>query len=303
MGSVAGVRLTHPDRVLYPEQGITKLELARYYEAIADWILPHLVSRPLSLVRCPQGHAKQCFFQKHPADAMARSVPRVEIAHKEGPEPYLYVRELKDLIALVQAGTLEIHPWGSRVEDLERPDLLVFDLDPAPDLAWTEVLVTAKALRERLANLGLESFVRTTGGKGLHLVVPLVPSCTWEEAKQLARGVVEAEARRDRRRLTINMSKARRQGRIFLDYLRNARGATAVASYSTRARPGAPVAVPLRWDELGPDLRSDRYSIANLPRRLSALRADPWDGFDAARRPVTRPMLDMAADPGGERVQ
>jgi bifunctional non-homologous end joining protein LigD len=289
--AVAGVRLTHPDRVLYPDQGVTKLALAHYYEEVADWLLPYLARRPLSLVRCPQGPEEQCFFQKHPGATAAKGVPRIEIAEREGRRPYLYVDRLRDLIALVQAGVLELHPWGSRVDDIERPDLLVFDLDPGPRVGWTRVLRTASAVRDRLANLGLTSFVRTTGGKGLHLVVPLVPSCDWDEAKAFTRGVAEAQAHDDPRRITANMSKAKRQGRIFLDYLRNGRGATAVASYSPRARAGATVAVPVRWEELSPALTSDRYDIENLRRRLRALDADPWEGFEDARRPLTREMM------------
>lgn len=300
--SVAGVRLSHPNRVLYPQQGVTKFALAQFYADIADWILPQLAGRPLSLLRCPQGRQKQCFFQKHPQEALAGNIPRVEITANDGPATYLYVRTLADLVALVQVGTLELHVWGSRVDDVERPDSLVFDLDPAPDVAWSEVLRTAAALRERLAALRLESFARTTGGKGLHLVVPLVPCAGWAEAKAFARGVAHAQARDDRRRLTVNMAKAKRQGRIFLDYLRNGRGATAIASYSTRAREGAPVAVPVRWDELHPALTSERYTIGNLRRRLSALRADPWEGFDEARRPLDRRLLEAVGANDGRRA-
>ncbi|HET8700226.1 MAG TPA: DNA ligase D [Nitrococcus sp.] len=287
---VAGVRLTNPQRILYPEQGVTKLALAHYYEAIQDWILPHLANRPLSLVRCPLGRNKQCFFQKHPHQAMAASIPRLAIKEKEGSATYLYVRSIADLVALVQAGVLEIHPWGSRVDDVEHPDLMVFDLDPAPEVAWPELLRVAVGLRDRLQALGLASFPRTTGGKGLHLVVPLARAASWAEAKAFARAVAEHQAHDEPRRLTANLSKAKRHGRIFLDYLRNGRGATAIASYSTRARAGAPVAVPIGWHELSSVLRSDRYNIENLGRRLAALRTDPWEGFDAARRPITRAM-------------
>jgi bifunctional non-homologous end joining protein LigD len=293
---VAHVRLSHPDRVVYPEQGVTKLDLAEFYASIADWILPQLVERPLSLVRCPRGRGDECFFQKHPGQAIGAHVPRTAIREKAGTTTYIYVRSLPDLVALVQAGTLEMHPWGARVTDLERPDTMVFDLDPGDDVAWGVVLDTARALRQRLAGLGLEGFARTTGGKGLHVVVPLEPEADWEQVKAFARGVARAHARDDSRRLTVNMSKAKRRGRIFLDYLRNARGSTAIASYSTRARPGAPVAVPVRWDELGPSLTSDRYHVENLRRRLTALRADPWEGFEALRRPLTARMLAAVAE-------
>lgn len=298
---VAGVRLSNPQRVLFPQQGVTKLLLAEYYAEIADWILPRLVGRPLSLLRCPQGRHHECFFQKHPQQTLAEDFPRVPIIGKNGPETYVYVRTLAHLVALVQVGTLELHLWGSRVEDVERPDMLVFDLDPAPDVAWSEVLRTARALRERLESLGLASFVRTTGGKGLHLVAPLKARARWDEAKAFARAVAHAHAQDDRRRTTINMAKAKRGGKIFLDYLRNGRGATAVASYSTRAREGAPVAVPVRWEELSPALTSDRYTVGNVRRRLSALRADPWEGFDEARRPLDRRLLKAVGVGSGSR--
>lgn len=288
---VQGVRLTHADRILYPEQGLTKLDLARYYEDIQDWILPRLANRPLSLVRCPEGRTNECFFQKHPRVAIPASVPRIDIAEKEGKTAeYVYVQSAADLIALVQAGALEIHPWGSRIDDVERPDNIVFDLDPAPGVGWDEILRVAGTLRERLMSLELESFVRTTGGKGLHLVVPLKPKADWDEAKAFAKAIAQQHAQDEPERLTTNMSKAKRQGRIFIDYLRNGRGATAIASYGVRAREGAPVAVPVRWDELNAALRSERYTVENLRRRLAALREDPWQGFSEASRPITTKM-------------
>lgn len=288
--TVAGVKITHPERIVYSEQGVTKLQLARYYEEISHWILPHLASRPLSLLRCPEGSSEECFFQKHPRQTISGSVPRVQIEEKKGVKSYVYVQSAADIVALVQVGVLEFHPWGSCVDDVERPDTLIFDLDPAPGVDWPEVLRIARELRDRLENLGLTAFARITGGKGLHLVVPITPRDEWSAVKAFAHAVSERHARDDRQWITLNMSKSKRRGKIFLDYLRNGRGATAIASYSTRARPGAPVAVPVRWDELGPALHSDRYNVDNLRRRLAALRADPWEGFADARRPVTRQM-------------
>ncbi|MBA2780742.1 DNA ligase D [Billgrantia kenyensis] len=289
--SLRGVRLTSPDRVLFPEQGLTKLDLARFYDQVEAWVLPHLARRPLSLVRCPQGRDDECFFQKHPRRAIPASVPRIDVPEKKGSAEYVYVESAADLIGLVQAGALELHPWGSRIDHLEQPDGLVFDLDPDAGIAWKEILRVAGTLRERLASLGLTAFLRTTGGKGLHLVVPLEPSAEWDQAKAFAKGVAEAHAKDDPQRLTTNMSKAKREGRIFIDYLRNGRGATAVASYTVRARPNAPVAVPIRWDELNAALRADRYNVQNLRRRLSALREDPWAGFDEAARPLDAKLL------------
>jgi bifunctional non-homologous end joining protein LigD len=288
---VAGVTITHPERVLYPEQGLTKRALAEYYRDIADWILPGLIERPLSLLRCPQGRAKQCFFQKHPQQVLSGRLPTIHIEESRGVSPYVYVRQLEDLIRLVQAGTLELHVWGSRVTNVERPDRVVFDLDPGPNVPWAQVLAMAVDLRERLAALDFASFPRTTGGKGLHVVVPVRPRADWDEIKRFAHAVAKLHAQDHPARLTVNMAKAKREGRIFVDYLRNGRGATAIASYSTRAREGAPVAVPVRWDELNPALTSDRYTVDNVRRRLRALVADPWASLDEAARPVDRAML------------
>src|SRR5690606_35350487 len=219
--------LSHASRVLYPESSITKLALALYYEEVADWLLPQIAHRPLSLVRCPDGYTGECFFQKHPRQTLAKSIPRVMIEEKSGASPYLYIKSIADVISLVQFGALELHVWGSRVEQVEAADILVFDLDPDPELPYRELLSIAFALRDRLADLGLASFPRTTGGKGLHLVVPIKPERDWEEVKNFCQAVAQQQAQADRRRITANMAKSRRRGRVFLDYLRNGRGATA----------------------------------------------------------------------------
>lgn len=291
---VAKTSLTHPERILYPELGVTKLALARYYESIQAWVLPWLAHRPLVMLRCPEGR-EACFYQKHLVKSQARAVPRIAIREKDEVRDYVYVRSLADILTLVQHGVLEFHVWGCRVEDIEHPDLLVFDLDPAPEVAWQEVLRTARELRKRLQALGLTAFPRTTGGKGLHLVVPLQPQADWESVKSFARAVSELHARDEPQLLTTHMGLAKRHGRIFIDYLRNMRGATAIASYSVRARPGAPVAVPLRWDELG--VRSDHYTVETLQRRLGALRADPWEGFFSAAVPLSAEMLKAVVEP------
>lgn len=288
--NVAGIELTHPERILYPEQGVTKLALARYFESIHPWMLPYLAQRPLVLLRCPEGR-EACFYQKHLGKNQAVSVPRITIRDRSTAREFVYVRSLTDLVSLVQHGVLELHAWGCQVDDVEHPDLLVFDLDPAPDVAWKDVLRTARELRDRLHQLGLTAFPRTTGGKGLHLVVPLRPMADWGTVKAFAAAVVEQHARDEPSLLTTHMSLAKRHGRIYLDYLRNSRGATAIASYSPRARPRAPVAVPLRWDELSPAVRSDHYTVETLPRRLEALKADPWEGFVDAAVPLDRTRL------------
>lgn len=292
--TIAGVRLTHPDRILYPEQGVTKAHLARYYEHVAERILPHLAYRPLSLVRCPDGYQKSCFYQKHPPDGLADAVHRVSIEESEGPAEYMYVDSLTGIVSLVQFGVLELHAWGSVVDALETPDLLVFDLDPGPGVTWPRLIDGARILEERLASLGLGSFPKLTGGKGLHLVVPLLPRADWERAKSFCKAVADGLAREHPERFTANMAKSKRRGRVFIDYLRNGRGSTAIVPYSTRARPGAPVAVPIAWDELDPASRSDRYGIDTVRRRLAALRKDPWPDFERARRAISDETLESA---------
>ncbi|GHB34145.1 DNA ligase D [Salinicola rhizosphaerae] len=287
-GKVAGVKLTHPDRVLFKEGEITKQDLAEFYAAQADWLLPGLIERPLTLLRCPGGIDADCFVQKHPSDTTPDNLPSVRIKEKSGSHDYLYVRHIGDVIALAQLGSIELHVWNSRIDDLERPDQLVFDLDPAPDSDWQDVIDVAHALREALAELELTAFLRTTGGKGLHLVVPLKPLADWDTAKAFAEAVCQRCADKQPDKLTLNMSKQARRGKVFLDYLRNGRGATAVASYSVRAKPVAPVATPVRWGDLGSSLRPDGYTIDNLPRRLASLKRDPWDGFEDARQALTK---------------
>jgi bifunctional non-homologous end joining protein LigD len=274
--AVGGVRLKHQDRVLWEEQGLTKQGLAEFYLEIGDWLLPHIVGRPLALVRCPSGSEKGCFFQKHSWAGLDAHILRDSVPDKDGAEEVLLVRDIKGVVALVQAGVLEIHPWGATIADIEHPDRIVFDFDPAEDVPWAEVIAAARELRQRLAAMRLDSFVKTTGGKGLHVVVPLRPKAGWDEVKAFARAVAEAMERDAPGRFLTKATKSARHGRIFLDYLRNGRGATAVAAYSTRARANAPVSTPLGWDELSPGLAPNHFTVANLPARLAHLSSDPW---------------------------
>jgi bifunctional non-homologous end joining protein LigD len=305
---VAGVRLTHPDRLLYPVQGTTKRDLALFYESIADWVLPGLRGRPLTLVRCPEGTGKPCFYMKHSGVWAPPALRRIRIQEKTKVGDYLVVDDLAGLISLVQMGILEIHTWNSTAEHLEQPDRIVFDLDPGPAVGWSRVVDAAGHVRAALERLGLESFVRTTGGKGLHVVAPLVPDAGWDECYEFSRAVAEAIAREDPAGYTTEMPKAPRQEKILIDYLRNRRGNTAIASYSTRARPGAPVAVPLAWEELDdPALTSDRFTISSLPARLAALPRDPWARYAraAGRLPGADPprATRRPARPSGARGQ
>lgn len=285
--TVASVRLSNPGRILYPEQSITKLELARYYEAIADWVLPHVIHRPLSLVRCPQGRGSKCFYQKHVTDSSPETLHGVRIKEGRGYANYISIHDLAGLVSLVQMGVLEVHPWGSRDDDPEKPDRLIFDLDPDPAVGWDEVREGAARVREVLELAGLQSFLRTSGGKGLHVVAPISRRHDWDEVKNFSHAVADHVSREQPEKYLATMSKARRKGRIFVDYLRNSRGATAVASYSSRAKPRAPVATPLRWDELKKIDRADAFTIRDIPKRLSSLKKDPWEGFFEISQSIT----------------
>ncbi|HZT51425.1 MAG TPA: DNA ligase D, partial [Stellaceae bacterium] len=276
---IAGVRITHPDKLLYPDAGITKRDLAAYYLAVADHMLPHVRGRPLTLVRCPEGAAGKCFYQKHPGDSAPPRLRRIEITEKEGTHTYLVADDAAGLVALVQMGALEIHLWGSTEQALEQPDRVIFDLDPDEGLAWERVSAGALAMRDLLAELGLKSFAKTTGGKGLHVVLPLRPRLGWDEIKAFAHGMAEELVRRAPDRFTGALPKTARRGKIFVDYLRNQRGATAIAPFSSRARADATVAAPLTWREVESGTRADAFSVLTLPDRLKRQRRDPWAGL------------------------
>jgi bifunctional non-homologous end joining protein LigD len=276
---VAGVPLTHPERVLWEDQGVTKQELAEFYAGIADWLLPHLANRPLTLIRCPGGAEKKCFVQRHSWAGMSDFIHRTMIPDDGGEQEALTVTDIQGVVALVQSGALEMHVWGATLADLERPDRLIFDFDPGEGVEWPRVIEGAVAVRERLKGLGLESFVKTTGGKGLHVVVPLKPKALWKDALAFTREIAEAMAADEPDRYTTTSVKQEREGRIFIDYLRNNREASAVAPYSTRSRPGAPMATPVAWEELSPDLKPNGFTVENLGRRLASLKRDPWAGM------------------------
>ncbi len=279
------VRLTHPEKILFPDPGITKRQLADYWLAVADVALPYLEHRPLTLYRCPDGYGAQCFYQKHVGAGVPSVVPRVTI--KESEDPYAAIDDATSLVALAQIGVLELHVWGSRAEHIDKPDIIVFDLDPAPDVPWSEVAAAGIALKERLQGLGLNAFAKLTGGKGLHLVVPVEPGPTWPSVKKFTRAVVNEMVREEPRRFIASMSKVKRTGKIFIDYLRNDAEATAIGAYSPRARSGAPVALPIEWDELEPDApRAPRFGLLEVPKLIRTRRRDPWQGFEAARRPL-----------------
>src|SRR5262245_42173658 len=284
--STLSIRLTHPDRVLFPDQGITKRDLANYYAAVADWMLPHVTHRPVVMVRCPSGAHEDCFFQKHPPMGLPAVVDRIEMREKSSAATYVWVHDLEGVLALVQFGTLEIHGWGSRVDDLERPDRIVFDLDPDPSVPWKQVIQAAQQMRKMLDDLELTSFVKTTGGKGLHVVVPLTPKHSWSEVKNFARSLADACVAHQPNQYIATMSKAARHGKIFIDYFRNERGATSVVAYSTRARAGATVSMPISWRELAKLGGPQAFNLHNVPRRLAKLRHDPWEEMAHLRQSI-----------------
>jgi len=287
-----GFKLTNLDKVLYPEQGTTKGELIAYLAVVADWMLPHVANRPLTIVRCPEGRGKPCFYQKKVMAGSPGSIKPVEITEEDGDVvDYMQIKDMPGLVGLAQLGTLEIHTWGARADNPEKPDLAVFDLDPDVGLDWEKVALGAFDLRRRLNDLGLTSFLKTTGGKGLHVVVPVERRLGWDEFKQFTQHLVEQLEHDEPDRFTTNMAKKARKGKIFLDYLRNGRNATFIAPYSPRARPGAPVAVPIAWDELAHGVEPATFTIQTVPRRLANLSVDPWKDLVTTKQSITAAMV------------
>jgi bifunctional non-homologous end joining protein LigD len=263
------IKISSRDRVIFPDAKATKGDLADYYEAIGALMLPWAARRPVSLVRCPRGRAKQCFFQKHDAGSFGEYVKAVPITEKDGGvEDYLYIENSAGLLACVQMGTIEFHGWGSRIETLEQPDRMVLDLDPDEGLDFGDVKKAAKDIHQTLADLGLASFAMLSGGKGVHVIVPLEPKAQWPEVKDFARRFSTALAQSQPDRYTATISKEKRKGKIFVDWLRNQRGATSVIPYSARARSGAPVAAPVSWDELDDYDRAGHFGISDAARLI-----------------------------------
>jgi len=280
----SSVSLTHGDRLYWPDEGVTKAGLADYYTQVWRYMGPYVVGRPLALVRCPNGISGQHFFQKHAWKGMNRNIALAKDPQDE--EPYVSINDLNGLIGLVQAAVLEVHPWGSMVGQWEKPDMIIMDLDPGPGVDWTEVIAAAEETGERLKQAGLVPFIKTSGGKGLHIVCPLVAKAEWPAVKAFTKGIADAMAADSPGRYVSTITKSKRRGKILIDYLRNQRGSTAVAPYSTRARPGAAVSMPLSWDELSPAIGPDYFTVLNVPTRLAALRSDPWADFRAAAEPL-----------------
>ena len=293
-GEVGGVRLTHPDRVLWPADGkyqaVTKQDLANYWQAVAGVAVAAIAHRPLALVRCPDGVDGEHFFQKH----ANRGMPSLLHEGECDDAPYLALDGVEGLIATAQMAALELHCWGSSLDDAGHPDRLVFDLDPGEGVEWPQIVRAAHDIKARLERDGLQSFCRTSGGKGLHLVVPLVPSTGWDDARAWCRGKAEQWERESPELYVASVPKARRRGKILIDWLRNGLGSTAIASFSPRARPHATVATPVAWREVTERLDPQAFTVLTVPARLKKLRSDPWAGFGDVKQQI-------AAEPAPKR--
>ncbi len=277
--AVRGVSISNPQRVMYPDAGVTKLDLVRYVDTVGEWMLPHVAERPLTLVFCPDGLAGDCTYLKHGKTWGPQTLRRVNIREKTKVGEYMVADSIEGLVSMMQMNWIEVHTWNSTVDALERPNRLVFDLDPGPDVRWPQVVAAAQETREALSDLGLQSWVKTTGGRGLHVVVPLEAIASWADGLRFAERLAGSLVERAPRRYTTNFSKAGREDLILVDVMRNNRAQTAVSAYSPRARAGAPVSTPLDWDELSARRRPDRFTVKTVPKRLATLGADPWAGY------------------------
>jgi bifunctional non-homologous end joining protein LigD len=270
--------LTHPNKILYPEDKITKKDLAEYYEAVQEWIFPYIYKRPLMVVRCPENYEK-CFHQKHITHKLPIGMGEIMIKEKNGKEKYIYVKSPEGINQVAQMNILEIHPWNCRVDDLEKPDIIIFDLDPDTSLPWKRVVNAAFEIRDILKTINLKCFVKTTGGKGLHVVIPIQSEYKWDQIKDFAHLLVDYMVSNNPDQYIGKMTKSSRKNKIFIDYLRNQRGATSIAPYSTRARKGAPIATPIAWDELTNHFEDTFFTINTISHRLQTLKTDPWKNF------------------------
>ena len=287
--SIRGIRISHPDRIIYPQLGLSKLDLVRYYESVGKQILPHVIDRPLTLVHCPDGVHAPCNFMRHRKVWGPDVLRRVKIQEKTKVGEYLAADNVEGVIALAQMGIVEIHTWNSTTADIERPNRLVWDFDPGPRAKWPELVKAAKAIRDLLATLGLESWVKTTGGRGLHVVVPIVPHRHWDECLEFTRAVAAALAATNPRLYTTAFAKEGRESKILIDYLRNNRTNTSVCAYSARARETAAVSMPIAWEQLTARLKPERFTVVTTPKLAGD---DPWRRYWSARQKISKKAFD-----------
>jgi bifunctional non-homologous end joining protein LigD len=281
---VRGIRISNPDRVVYPDLGLTKLDLVRYYDRVAEWMLPHVQDRPLTLVHCPAGLQAPCNYMRHRRVWGPNVLKRVTIKEKTKVGEYLAVVNLEGVVALAQMGIIEVHTWNSTLDDVERPNRVVWDLDPGPEVKLRDVIAAAIAVRDLLETLGLQSWVKTTGGHGIHVVAPLTPQRQWDECLAFAKAVAEALTRTDASRYTTAFAKAGREKKILIDYLRNNRTNTSVAAFSARARPAATVSMPLSWKQLTARLKPEAFAVTTV---LKTLRTDQWRDYWSCKQKIS----------------
>jgi bifunctional non-homologous end joining protein LigD len=282
MMRIAGVPITSPERLLFPDARVTKLDMLRYYESVARWILPHIAARPLTLKQCAPD-VDHCRYLRHSGERAPQQVRVINIQEQKKIGDYMVVDDIRGLIALAQRNIIEFHTWNSTADRVEQPNRLVFDLDPGPDVPWKDTVAAAHLVRDSLADIGLTSWVKTTGGKGLHIVVPIVPAHEWSACLEFARTVATEIAAHEPRRFTLKFAKAGRSSQILIDYLRNNRTNTSIAAYSARARATATVSVPITWEELTARLRPERWTVRTVPKLLAA-RKDPWARYFRAKQ-------------------
>jgi bifunctional non-homologous end joining protein LigD len=287
--TVAGIGISHPDRLIYPDLGISKLQLARYYEDIGRWMLPHVVGRPLTLVHCPQGVSGPCNYLRHAKAWGPNALRRVRIREKTKVGEYLVADSIEALVSLAQMGIVEIHTWNSTDDDVERPNRIILDLDPGPRVTWPQVVTAARLVRDVLTTLGLNAWLKTTGGRGLHVVVPIRPERDWSECLAFAREVSDAIARTAPDFYTTAFAKAGREDKLLIDYLRNNRTNTAVSALSPRAKRDANVSMPIGWRDLGEG--PERWTLETVPPRLNRRKTDPWAGYWTERQRLSAAAL------------
>ena len=290
MPVVGGVRITHPDKLMFPQLGLTKLDVAQYYASVAPWMLPHLKGRPLTLVFCPTGVGKGCTYLRHTKLWGPKAIRRVKIQEKTKIGQYMVVDTVEGLVSLAQMNVLEIHTWNSTVDRLEQPDRIVLDLDPGEDVTRARVIAAAKEVRKTLLALGLRAWIKTTGGRGLHLVVPIVPDNDWSDCLEFARAVAAVLVEHDPTRYTMDFRKAGRKDKILIDYLRNNRTNTSICAFSVRARDGAPVSMPIEWADLKPSLAPERFNVRTVPGFLARRRVDPWRDYPRSKQRLKLPV-------------